>query len=96
MNVELTISFQALRVGDGLIVLRARGSAPARSSVHFRQTNIASASRHALVVFLGLMLGKCWSPVANGLLLVIRQELTCGLSVYMNLWLPLSNPAPFL
>lgn len=48
-----------------------------------------------MVVFLVLMLGKCWSSGAGGLLLVIQQELTHGLSVDMNLGLAFSNPMLF-
>lgn len=69
------------RVGDGPLFCRAQGTAPRRSSEHFIGMNIASASRHSLVVFLGLMLGKCRSSVGRGLLLVVKQELTCGLSL---------------
>lgn len=45
-----------------------------------------------MVVSFVLTLGKCRSSVASGILLIVQQELTCGFSVCMNLWLPLFNP----
>jgi len=52
------------------VLSKAQGSVPGGSSVRFIGINITSASRHALVVFFGLMLGKCQSCIASGLLLV--------------------------